>query len=112
MEEYKKMLRNYAQFAGRSTRRDYWMAVFVNIIISIAVGIVAGIIHLPALAALYEVAMIIPILALGWRRFHDTNRSGLCIFISLIPVIGWIIELVFLCQTSVDENNKYGDIVE
>lgn len=112
MEEYKKMWKNFSQFNGRSTRRDYWMAVLFNFVVSLLVGAVAGAIKLPLLAALYSIAVIIPSLALLWRRFHDTNRSGIWVLVALIPLVGWIIELVILCQPSVDENNKFGDIVE
>lgn len=112
MEEYKKMWRNYAKFDGRSTRRDYWMAVLYNFVVSLLVGAIAGGLKLPILASLYTIAVIIPSLAMLWRRFHDTNRSGAWAFISLVPLVGWIIELVMLCQPSVDENNRFGDIVE
>lgn len=110
MEEYKKMWKNFAVFSGRSTRRDYWMAILFNFVISLLIGIVAGVLKMPFLGSIYSVLVIIPSLSLLWRRLHDTNRSGLCCLLSLIPLVGWIIVLVFLCQTSVDDN-KYGDIV-
>lgn len=112
MEEYKKMWKNYAVFDGRSTRRDYWMAVLYNFVISLLVAVISGAIKMPLLAAIYSIAVIIPSLAMAWRRFHDTNRSGLWFFIGLVPLVGWIIELIILIQPSVDENNQYGDIVE
>lgn len=112
MEEYKKMWRNFAVFDGRSTRRDYWMAVLYNFVISLIISIIGGMLELPVIGALYSVAVIIPSFAMLFRRFHDTNRSGVWILISLVPLVGWIIELIILCQPSVDEGNKYGDIVE
>ncbi len=112
MEEYKKMWKNFGKFEGRSTRRDYWMAVLFNVIASFVLSFVAGLLKLPILVGIYSLAVIIPSLSLAWRRFHDTNRSGAWFFIALVPFVGWIIELVILCQPSVNENNKYGEIVE
>lgn len=112
MEEYKKMWKNYAVFNGRSTVRDYWMAVLFNFVISLAIGAIAGALDLGLVASLYSIAVFIPSLALLVRRLHDTNKSGWFAFISLIPLVGAIILLVVVCQKSVDEDNKYGDIVE
>lgn len=112
MEEYKKMWKNFAVFDGRSTRKDYWMAVLFNFVISLIISIISGMIKLPVIGILYGVAAIIPSLAMLFRRFHDTNRSGVWILITLVPLVGWIIELIILCQPSVDEGNKYGDVVE
>jgi len=40
--------------------------------------------------------MLIPGIAVTVRRLHDTGRSGWWILISLVPVIGWIVLLVFM----------------
>ncbi|MEL7222884.1 MAG: DUF805 domain-containing protein [Bacteroidota bacterium] len=42
------------------------------------------------------------------RRLHDTNKSGWYILISLIPLIGAIVLLVFLVTDSDVGSNKYG----
>lgn len=112
MEEYKKMWKNYVVFSGRSTRRDFWMACLFNFVISLAVGVVAGVIRMAFLATLYSIAVIIPGLALNFRRLHDTNRSAWWMLISLVPLVGPIILLVLYCLPSVDEGNRFGDIVE
>lgn len=112
MEEYKKMWKNYAVFSGRSTRRDYWMACLFNFVISLAVGVVAGALGLGFLSILYSIAVIIPGLALNFRRLHDTNRSAWWLLISLVPVVGVIVLLVFYCLPTVEEGNRFGEIVE
>lgn len=111
MEEYKKMFRNYAVFSGRSTRRDYWMACLFNMVISLAVGVIAGAIGLGFISLLYGIAVIIPGLAIGVRRLHDVNKSAWWLLISLVP-FGGIVLLVFFCLPSVEEGNRFGDIVE
>lgn len=107
MEEYKKFWTNYTNFSGRSTRKDFWMVVLFNIVIS---GILSYI--STTLGGIYSLITLIPGLAIAFRRLHDTNRSGGWIFINLIPLIGWIIYLVFMTSASVDENNNYGEIAE
>lgn len=112
MNEFKKMWKYGFTFSGRSTRRDYWMAVLFNIIFAIVIGIVAGIIEMPLLSLIYSLAVIIPGWTLGVRRLHDINKSGWFLLLSLIPFVGSIILLVFYCLPSVDEDNSFGEILE
>lgn len=112
MQEYLKMWRNYFVFSGRSTRRDFWMAFLMNIVVSTVVGFVAGLFEMAWIVTLYSLLMLIPMWTLEVRRLHDINKSGWCLLLSLIPVIGTIILIVFLASPSVDEGNVYGDIVE
>jgi uncharacterized membrane protein YhaH (DUF805 family) len=112
MNEYLKMWKHGFSFAGRSTRKDYWMAVLFNIIFAFVVGMVAGIIDFALLSVLYTLAVIIPGWTLAVRRLHDINKSGWFLLISLIPVVGSIVLLVFYCLPSVEEDNQYGEILE
>lgn len=107
MEEYKKFWTNYTNFSGRSTRRDYWIAALINFVIS---GILSYISK--TLGGIFSLITLIPGLAIAFRRLHDINKSGGWIFISLVPLVGWIIYIVFMCTASVDENNQYGELAE
>jgi len=51
---------------------------------------------------------LLPAIAVGVRRLHDTNRSGWWMFISLIPLIGGIVLIVFFAQDSKPGTNQYG----
>lgn len=55
------------------------------------------------LSTIWFLGTLIPSIAIGVRRLHDTNHTGWWLLISLIPVIGWIWVLVYLVQDS-DEN--------
>ena len=46
-----------------------------------------------------QLALLVPTLAVGARRLHDTGRSGWWLLIGLIPIVGWIILIVFLVQS-------------
>ena len=42
MEWYIKVLKNYAAFDGRASRQEYWMFALFNLIISLAIGFLTG----------------------------------------------------------------------
>lgn len=107
MEEYKKFWTNYFNFSGRSTRRDFWIVALINFVIS---GILSYI--STTLGGIFGLITLIPGLALAFRRLHDINKSGAWILIVLVPLVGVIVYLVFMCTASVDENNQYGELAE
>lgn len=109
MEWYLKVLQNYVGFSGRARRKEYWMFVLFNFIAGIILGIIEAVIGLPGiLSGLYSLAILIPSLAVVFRRLHDTGKSGWWILISLVPIAGSIILLVFMCLDSDAGTNKYG----
>ena len=114
MNEYIAVLKKYAQFSGRSHRREYWMFFLVNTLISVLLNIIDSIAGLAVfqnvglLSVIYSLAMIIPSFSVGARRLHDTGRSGWWLLLCLIPIIGWIVLFVFFVQDSQSETNTYG----
>lgn len=111
VEAYKKMWTNYGNFRDRTTRRDYWLTFLMNLIIGFALGFLSGLTKsniFSYISTLYSIVMIIPGIALTVRRLHDTNRSGGWWFISLVPLVGAIVLLIFTVSVSVTENNNYG----
>jgi uncharacterized membrane protein YhaH (DUF805 family) len=109
MEWYLKVLKNYVGFQGRARRKEYWMFALFNLIIAFVIGFVEGLLNLSqVLSTLYSLAILLPSLAVGVRRLHDTGRSGWWLLISLVPLIGLIVLLVFFCEDSQDNENQYG----
>jgi uncharacterized membrane protein YhaH (DUF805 family) len=109
VEWYLKVLQNYVTFEGRARRKEYWMFVLFNFIFAFAIGVVEGLFNLPSfLSAIYTLIVLLPSLAVGARRLHDTGRSGWWLLLSLIPLIGFIVLLVFLCEDSNEHDNVYG----
>ena len=112
VEAYKKFLSNYANFNGRSTRSDYWYVVLMNILIGAALTLLSDLSGLASLISkVYSIVTLIPMIAIVVRRLHDINKSGWFYLLALIPLVGPIILLVFLCTPSVNENNSYGERV-
>ena len=110
MEWYLLVLKKYAEFNGRARRKEYWMYFLINVIISIAIGFVVGFIGgmiglspsiASGLSSLYSLAVLVPSIAVGVRRMHDTNHSGWWL---LVPLVN----LVFACTEGTPGANEYG----
>lgn len=104
MEWYLSVLKNYVGFSGRARRKEYWMFMLFNILVSIVLNVVGAVIMAPVLGFIYSLAVLLPSIAVSVRRLHDTGRSGWWLLLSLIPLIGTIVLLIFLVQDSHDEN--------
>jgi uncharacterized membrane protein YhaH (DUF805 family) len=109
MEWFLKGLKNYATFEGRARRKEYWMYTLFYVIFGVVLNVIEELTGIVLLYALYSLALLLPSLAIAVRRLHDTGRSGWWVWINFIPVIGSIILLVFLCQDSKENQNKFGD---
>lgn len=108
MEWYLKVLKNYVGFQGRARRKEYWMFALISFIISIVLTIVESVLGLTSvLTGIYSLAILLPSLAVGVRRLHDTGRSGWWLLLGFIPIIGFIVLIVFFCQES-EADNQYG----
>jgi len=115
MEWYIMVWKRFAEFSGRSRRKEYWMFTLINMVICL-------VLYIPGLALresgigpiflglyfIYCLAVPIPGLAVSVRRLHDTGKSGWFLLLALIPIVGPIIVLVFVCMDSDAAANQYG----
>lgn len=107
-------LSKYAVFSGRSRRAEYWYFVLFNLVISFILSMLDGVLgfwgdeSIGLLGGLFTLAMVIPGLAVGIRRLHDTGKSGWWILLALIPIIGALVLIIFMIQDSQRGENKYG----
>jgi len=111
MEWYLKCLKqHYFDFNGRARRKEYWMFTLVNVIITLVLSVVLGLISekLALVANLYSLAVMLPALGVTARRLHDIGKSGWMILISLVPIVGVFYLLYLLCQDSNGGSNEYG----
>lgn len=108
VNNYVNVLKNYVGFSGRARRREYWLFILANCIVSFVVGFVAGLIKLPILSTIYALAIFLPSLAVLIRRLHDIGKAGVWFLISLIPCVGGIWLIVLLCQDSMPGTNEFG----
>lgn len=105
MDWYIGVLKNYALFTGRARRKEYWMFVLINMIISAILNVIQAVIGMetPYITIIYSLAVLLPSIAVAVRRLHDTERSGWWLLISLIPIVGAIVLIVFMCQNGTAE---------
>jgi uncharacterized membrane protein YhaH (DUF805 family) len=108
MNWYLAVLKNYVGFSGRARRKEYWYFVLFNIIIVAILTIIDSILRTRILEILYGLAVLIPSIAVAFRRLHDTGRSGWWWLIGFIPIIGTIILIIFFVLDSQPGDNKYG----
>lgn len=100
--------KNYAVFNGRASRSEFWWAIvfmwLVNVVLNGIGRITAGSDGTSTLglvtSGVWSLAILVPELAICWRRLHDTGRSGGWFFINLIPLVGQIIFIVFTASAS------------
>jgi uncharacterized membrane protein YhaH (DUF805 family) len=115
MNWYLKALKNYAVFSGRARRKEYWMFALFNGIFLIVAAILDNILGTTIknvgyglFYCLYGLAVLIPSLAVSFRRLHDVGKSGWFFLIALIPIIGAIWLLVLVCTDGNAGENEYG----
>ena len=109
-------LKRYADFSGRSRRKEYWMFVLGCVIVAIVLSIVEGILGMSGmvggiygpLTTLFVLAIIIPSIAVQVRRFHDQDKSGWFVLLGLIPILGSLAVLVFMLLEGTNGPNRFG----
>ena len=113
---YLKCLKQFADFKGRSRRKEYWMFTLFNFIFAIITMVIDNVIGTANLETgygivyiTYSILIFIPGIAVAVRRLHDVGKSGIMLFISLIPLVGAIWLLILFCTDSQNETNKWGD---
>ena len=86
-----QVLRNYAQFNGRSRRKEYWYFMLFYYCVVFAFSLLSVLTFGWILLQLFLMAMLIPSLAVTVRRLHDVGKSGAWILVGLVPILGWVV---------------------
>jgi uncharacterized membrane protein YhaH (DUF805 family) len=116
MNWYLEAVKNkYAVFDGRAHRQEFWYFILFYFLIYFALSIVdqvTGTFSMETgaglLSGIYALAMLVPSLAVGARRLHDTGRSGWWQLLMLIPILGGLILIFFFVLDSEPGDNQYG----
>ena len=112
--------KNYATFNGRSRRSEFWFFHLLHFCVSFSISLIYSLIAVitkddgslftifNGLISLYNLAVLIPNIALAVRRFHDIGKSGYYVLLGLIPIVGTIIVMYYSCIDSEVNSNEYG----
>ena len=114
-EAISRAFSNYCKFTGRASRSEYWWFALLNELLYLLIqfmGFVGGFDHTTrdVLGMIIGLPLCLPSLGLLFRRLHDTGRSGWNWLWFLLPVIGWIILIIYLAQDSEMTENQYGPV--
>jgi len=123
---------HYADFRGRTGRRVYWSYALatglISVVLRLLLSLVTGQSLLPGaperplgddvslplvfgvalVAVLFSLALLVPGLAVGARRLHDTGRSGWFLLLGLIPLVGGLVLIVLMVAESQPDANRWG----
>lgn len=109
------VFKKYAVFSGRARRAEYWYFTLFFIIFSVALSFIdmltgmydpetgAGV-----LSGLFGLVLLLPSIGVSIRRLHDTDRSGWWFLLVFVPVIGWIVLIIFFVQAGTTGANRFG----
>lgn len=120
--------RKYAIFTGRAARPEFWWFMLFGFLGNVILGtldrtIFGGAMYpIPGLwmhgmhgyqgpqlfGGLFALGMLLPSLAVGARRLHDTGRSGWWQLLLFIPLIGALVLLFWTVQPGDKRGNQYG----
>jgi uncharacterized membrane protein YhaH (DUF805 family) len=94
VDAVKACLRKYGDFDGRATRTEYWWFFLAVLLGSAAASLISLRVY-----ALFSVVTLLPMIAAGARRLHDTNRSGWWQLLAVVP-FGVVVPIILLAQRS------------
>ena len=106
---------NYFDFKTRSRRSEYWYFSLFLILLGIATGLADQLVFstettdIGPLNGIASLATLIPSFSVSVRRLHDIERSGWFLLLALIPIIGWIILIYWMCQPGTSGQNEFGE---
>ena len=110
MNWYLDVLKKYAVFSGRARRKEYWMFVLINLVITLVLASSASVLGVIGiiLYGIYIIGTLVPNIAVTVRRLQDQDKEWPWIFVSLIPFIGGIWILVLLAKEGSQGENRFG----
>lgn len=128
IEAVKSVLSNYFTFSGRALRSEFWWWQLFSIIISFVMAFLdtavlgmgevvsevtetgfSTIYNTGPLGAIWGLGVMIPSLAVGARRLHDGDRSGWWQLLYFLPIIGWIVLLIWFIKSGSQGTNRFGN---
>ncbi len=123
----KSVFSKYVTFSGRAARSEYWWWTLAYLIVTMVLGYVDrnllgsgdmqsgmadGTVHmsmnLGILGGLWALACLLPGIAVSIRRLHDIDRSGWWTLLAFIPLVGWIVLIVWYCKRGTTGDNRFG----
>ncbi|TIT36349.1 MAG: DUF805 domain-containing protein [Mesorhizobium sp.] len=93
---------SYVTFSGRASRSEFWHSYLFIFIVSVVAVIADAVVNNEIISSLWNLAVLLPTLAMTTRRLHDINRSGWHQLLAVLFPIGTIALIVWYCKKSDD----------
>lgn len=112
-EAVRAFFAKYATFSGRANRPEYWYSTLFIFLANIISAIVDRVLiydnfGYDLMSPIVTLVLFIPSLSVSVRRLHDIDRTGWWLLLGLIPILGWIVLIVFACQKGTAGANRFG----
>jgi uncharacterized membrane protein YhaH (DUF805 family) len=101
IEAVKVCFSKYADFSGCASRPEFWWWILFTFVATAVLETFSR-----NLSGLFSIGTFLPAIAVTARRLHDTDRSGWLQLLWLIPIIGWILLIIWCAETG--KPNRYG----
>lgn len=130
-------MEEYFSFAGRVTRKKFWIDWVLKIfVVSLYLELIyiflmknvivinemlpgsyfqfpspsyrALAIALTVIMNIFNLLVTVSGISYQVRRLHDIGKSGWYVLVSLIPIVGWIWQIILMCTESDPQENEYG----
>jgi uncharacterized membrane protein YhaH (DUF805 family) len=101
-------LKKYADLNGRARRKECWGFHLINLLLIVIATLIYILLDSIIFIAVYLPMVILPSLAVTIRRLHDLGKSGMMLFLLLIPVLGTVWLLMLLMKEGHHYENLYG----
>lgn len=115
MTAVRTSLSKYVDFSGRARRSEFWYFVLFSFLVQVVASILDSIIGTDydtasggLISTVASLGLLLPSIAVSARRLHDIGRSGWWQLIGIIPIIGWILVIVWYCTDTRPGENQYG----
>lgn len=108
MNYYINSLKKYADFSGRARRMEFGMFMLINVIIAVILSVIDGALGTMFLGIIFNLAVMVPSIALSARRLHDMNWSGWWQLLFIIPLVGLVLGLIMLFKGPTEGDNRFG----
>ena len=106
--------KKYSQAKGRASRSEYWYFYLFSVLVGLGMTLLLTMSNHSTMVKLgldlINLVLIIPSITVSVRRLHDTNHSAWNLLWVFLPIVGWIIILVYLIQLGTLGTNNYGDL--
>jgi uncharacterized membrane protein YhaH (DUF805 family) len=99
---------NYVNFRNRASRSEYWFWILFYLLGAIVTGIIDFVLDVQLTSGLFGLVMVVPNISVAVRRLHDLDRTGWWYLLVFIPLIGWIILLIWFCTKGTEGPNRFG----